>query len=217
MSKTVTSRRRQKLSKAAFMLIMKRTSRSNTIVAKHLTSESLNRLLAEFSGDERQAAAAYTNLRDSLVRFFQLKGDFAPDAAADETLDRVAVKIAENTPIDNVTKYSFGVARLIFLERLRFSQKETNAVKDYYAEKNTAASDSDTDEVNFFRECFRDLPSADRNFLQSYFTDLPYQKLTELRRRLTVETSVSVEQMRVKIFRLRKRLETCVRAKRENN
>ena len=107
-------------------------------MAKNLTAESLNSLLAKFSDDEREAAAAYTNLRDSLVRFFQLKGDVMPDAAADATLDRVALKIAENAPIENITKYSFGVARLIFFERWRLSQKQSNAVKDYYAEKNAA-------------------------------------------------------------------------------
>ena len=135
---------------------MWQTSESTLIVAKNLTVESLNRLLAEFSADERQAAAAYTNLRDSLIRFFELKGDSEPESAADETLDRTAAKVAANTPIDNLTKYSFGVARLIFLERLRLAQKEKNAAADFYAEKTVSANENEeTDDFQFFRECLR--------------------------------------------------------------
>ncbi len=186
-------------------------------MAKNLTSESLNLLLARFSEDERQAAVAYTNLRDSLIRFFALKGDSEPEAAADETLDRTALKVAADTPIDNIAKYSFGVARLIFLERMRLARKEKNAVEDFYTEREVLFIDAETDDFKFFRECFDRLPTVERTFLQSYFTDAPYEKLIETRRRLTVETGVSINQIRVKVSRLRKRLENCVRIKRKNN
>jgi DNA-directed RNA polymerase specialized sigma24 family protein len=186
-------------------------------VAKNLTSESLNLLLARFSEDERQAAVAYTDLRDSLVRFFALKGDSEPEAAADETLDRTALKVAAGTPIDNVTKYSFGVARLIFLERMRLARKEKIAAEDFYTGKEVSFIDAETDDFKFFRECFDRLPTAERTFLQSYFTDAPYEKLIETRRRLTSEAGISINQIRVKVSRLRKRLENCVRIKRKNN
>lgn len=186
-------------------------------MAKNLTSESLNLLLAKFSEDERQAAVAYTNLRDSLVRFFALKGDSEPEAAADETLDRTALKVAADTPIDNITKYSFGVARLIFLERMRLARKETNAAEDFYTGKGVSPIDAETDDFKFFRECFDGLPPAERTFLQSYFTDAPYQKIIETRRRLTSEAGVSINQIRVKVSRLRKRLENCVQVRRKNN
>ena len=104
-------------------------------MAKNLTSESLNLLLARFSEDKRQAAAAYTALRDSLVRFFEIKGDSEPEAAADATLDRTALKVAADTPIDDIRKYSFGIARLIFLERLRLSQKEKKPPKIFIPER----------------------------------------------------------------------------------
>lgn len=186
-------------------------------MAKNLTSESLNLLLAKFSEDERQAAVAYTTLRDSLVRFFALKGDSEPEAAADETLDRTALKVAADTPIDDIKKYIFGVARLIYLERVRHSQKEKNAAEDFYAGKQVFLMEVETDDFKFFRECFNRLPTGERIFLQTYFTDAPYEKLIETRRRLTDEAGVSINQIRVKVSRLRKRLEKCVRIRRKNN
>lgn len=188
------------------------------MVTKNLTSHALNSLLARFSEDERQSAAHYTALRDSLVRFFELKGDAEPETAADETLDRTALKVAADTPIDDVKKYSFGVARLIFLERRRFSKKEQLAAADFYGrDKISTASieNAETDDFHFLRECFESLSSAERAFLQTYFADLPAAKLTEQRRRLTVEKEISLNQMRVKVSRLRKRLENCVRARRK--
>lgn len=189
----------------------------NSAVEKNLTSQSLNRLLAELSENERQASAAYTNLRDSLVRFFELKGDSEPEAAADETLDRTAVKVAAETPIDDVKRYSFGVARLVFLERLRSSQKEKNAAEDFYRHKAVSTEESETGGFDFFRECFKALPTADRTFLERYFTDLPHEKTVEMRHRLSLETGVSLNQMRVRVSRLRKRLEECVRGRRKNS
>ncbi len=190
------------------------------MVTKNLTSHALNSLLARFSEDERQSAAHYTALRDALVRFFELKGDAEPETAADETLDRTAAKVAANTPIDDVKKYSFGVARLIFLERLRFSKKERLAAEDFYERGKTSAANvanADTDDFHLLRECFESLPTAERVFLGDYFADLPAAALTEQRRRLTVEKEISLNQMRVKVSRLRKRLDRCVRARRKKN
>ncbi len=189
----------------------------NLTVAKNLTAESLNLLLARFSADKRESAIVYTDLRDSLIRFFQLKGDAEPESAADETLDRTAAKIAAETPIIDVKKYCFGVARLIFLERTRLAHREKNAAEEFFKAGDSLTANSETNEFDFFRECFDSLPAADRNFLQNYFADLPYAELIESRRRLMGETGISLEQMRVKIFRLRKNLEKCVRLRRENN
>ncbi len=112
---------------------------------KILTAESYSLLLQTFSSDEEAAAIALTKLRDSLVRFFQIKGDFSPEEAADETLDRIATKLGEDVLIENVTKYSFGVARLVFLENLRKMQKAKKALEDYRAENERQKVGEETD------------------------------------------------------------------------
>lgn len=185
-------------------------------VAKNLTAESYSLLLKAFSSDEKEAALAYAKLRDSLARFFQLKGDSA-DEAADETLDRVAVKLGENVLIDDLTKYSFGVARLVFLERLRKMQKEKKAFENYRVENAHQKFDEEADDFSPFRECFESLPNADKSILRAYFIDLPHAELNENRQKLTDKLGVTLNNLRLKIFRLRRRLEDCVRGKRKNN
>ena len=182
-------------------------------MTKNITSESFNQLLKAISSDKLEAGVAYTKLRDSLVRFFQLKGDFAPDEAADETLDRVAIKFSQNTEIDDLTKYSFGVARFIFLERLKLANKEKIAAEGFYKDKISLKTEEESDGFSPLRECFERLDNEEKNILQTYFADIPHSKLIEQREQFSVKNDISVNNLRLKIFRLRQRLENCVKAK----
>ena len=179
-------------------------------MAKNLNSKSYSLLLETFSSDEKVAAFAYAKLRDSLIRFFQIKGDDAPDEAADETLDRVAAKLSEAVLIEDLTKYSFGVARLVFLENLRKAQKQKKAFEDFRLSNALQKNDEETDDFAPFRKCFESLPDAEKNILQTYFDDLPFDEINENRLKLTDKLGVSLNNLRLKIFRLRRRLEDCV-------
>ncbi len=186
-------------------------------MAKNLTAESYTLLLRAFSFDEGEAGEVLSKLRDALVRFFQIKGDADAEDAADETLDRVAAKISEAVAIEDLTKYSFGVARLVFLENLRKTQKANTAFQEYQDETERQKTGEETDDFSQMRECFAKLADADKSLLQAYFTDVPPAELDEKRRALTASLGVSQNNLRLKIFRLRRRLENCVREKRKNN
>ncbi len=117
-----------------------------------LTSESLAELLKAFSSNEDKAAFAYTKLRDSLVRYFQLKGISEADEAADETLDRLAEKIKQGVKIDNPSGFAFGIAKFIFLEKIRAAQTHLRAV-DSFSVKTEADSDlGNTDHLEPLRK-----------------------------------------------------------------
>ncbi len=178
-----------------------------------MTAESLKQLLTAFSTDPAAAGDAYQKLRESLRRYFEFKGDCAPETAADATLDRIARKISEGIEIADITKYGFAAARLIYLERLRLEQKQTNAARQFYAASDARAGDEENDGFAPMRECFGELPEADRKMLQNYFADLPSAELSARRQFLIDEQQMTLNQMRLRIFRLRKRLQNCVRAK----
>src|SRR5262249_39699376 len=59
-----------------------------------LTPEAFSKLLAELSPDPEVAGEKYEELRGQLIKFFEWRGSFFPDQRADETLNRVARKIA---------------------------------------------------------------------------------------------------------------------------
>ncbi|MBX7174055.1 MAG: hypothetical protein K1X72_23995 [Pyrinomonadaceae bacterium] len=182
-------------------------------MAEPLTTESFAKLLNDLSPVKESSAVSYTKLRASLIRFFQIKGDDEPEMAADETLDRVAVKVSNNVQIDDLTKYSFGVARFVFLERLKKTEKERIAVDGFYAEKTRFEIKEETDDYALQRECFENLKAEEKEFLRDYFADLPFEKSIEHREILAAKLDISTNNLRLKIFRLRQRLENCVKNK----
>lgn len=180
----------------------------------NLTSKNLTKLLAAFSDNRATAGVAYTKLRDSLVRFFRLKGDFDPDDAADETLDRVASKISQNIPIPDLTKFSFGIARFVFLERIKNNGKEQIAAQGFYGDKLLSMPEVEkNDDFSPLRECFNRLTDNEKQVLQDYFADLPHPNLLEHRKKIQMKYNISLSGLRVKIFRLRERLENCLKEK----
>ncbi len=178
-----------------------------------MTAESLKQLLNAFSSDPAAAGDAFQKLRESLNRYFTVKGDSAPETATDETLDRVARKISEGTAIEDMTKYGFAAARFVYLERLRLEQKQTTAAKTFYEAHEARAKGEERDDFALMRECFGEMSEADRQILRNYFADLPSAELVVRRQDLIDEQQITLNQMRLKIFRLRKRLQNCVRGK----
>ncbi len=177
---------------------------------KSLTAESLKKLLAAFSPDEAESAAAYTLLCDSLVRFFQLKGISDADKAADETIDRVAEKINQDASIEDLRKFAFGVARFVFLERLRREQRRSRAVDAFYLTDSATKEFGESAEIENFRECFNNLYDHERRLLLGYFQDLPADELFEQRRVLAERENIELNALRNRVSRLRKRLEECL-------
>ena len=183
-------------------------------MADYLNALSYSLLLRTLSSDEGAAASAYSKLRRSLVRFFELKGDPDAEQSADETLDRVSSKLTGNVLIEDLTKYSFGVARLVFFENLRKMQSQEKALKGYQVEGDRQALVDETDGFSQMRNCFDQLTSSDRELLYKYFADMRRSELDEERRKLAASLGATQNNLRLKIFRLRRRLEDCVRAKR---
>ena len=182
-------------------------------MANHLNAQSYSLLLKALAPDERAAEAAFLRLRGSLVRFFELKGDNDPVEAADETLDRVSSKLGQEVAIEQVTKYSFGVARLVFLENLRNTQRASNALREYGRHGEESTADDDADGFATMRDCFSELSEHNKELLRSYFADISRNSLDEKRQRLAAKTGLSINGLRLRIFRLRKQLEECVRRK----
>jgi DNA-directed RNA polymerase specialized sigma24 family protein len=178
---------------------------------KDLTSESLEKLLDAFSDDKAEAALAYTNLRDSLVRFFELKGVSDPDKAADETIDRIAGKLQQNTKIEDVRKFAFGVARFVFLERFRREQSRLHSLDMFVLKDSESREFGPSDEIAAFRECFKGLYDHERDLLLRYFEDLPADELFEKRQKLADREKIEINALRNRVSRLRKRLEDCLR------
>ena len=85
---------------------------------QNLDKNGFAALLEALGTDSAEAGAAYEELRVRLIRFFRWNQcQFAEDLA-DETLDRLAGKLAGSAePIVSPAGYATGIARMILLEQ----------------------------------------------------------------------------------------------------
>lgn len=183
------------------------------VMPKSLTSESLKKLLAALSSDEVEAVRLYTKLRESLVRFFQIKGVADEDESADETLDRVAEKLEQGAKIEDLRNFAFGVAKYVALEAIRREQTRARSADSFYLKDSATDEFGESDAVETLRECFKGLYERERRLILKYFEDLTADELYENRRKLAESENLSLNALRNRISRLRKRLEDCMRGR----
>jgi hypothetical protein len=172
--------------------------------------EEFARFLEYLSPDMEEAGRQYTRLHKKLVGFFYLKGVSESDKAADETLDRAAVKICAGTPVPDVNKYCLGIARNVVRERLRREHRETSVFFRFIEDLNDD-SDAEIERIErVLRPCFNQLAAEEQELLQSYCQLFRGRARAEHRRQLADNMKTSVLALRMRVTRLRGVLNACV-------
>jgi DNA-directed RNA polymerase specialized sigma24 family protein len=147
------------------------------------------------------------------MKFFDWRGAWAPDECADETLDRLAEKLAVDTQIDDVTRYAHGIARLVLLERLRRQAQDPlgPGSEDADLAGFPSISQGDTDEAlhHCFERCLAGLAEESRTVVLQYYVGEGRTKIDH-RRRLARSLGLSDNALRSRVQRLRERVEQCV-------
>jgi DNA-directed RNA polymerase specialized sigma24 family protein len=175
-----------------------------------LTRKALDRLLERLGPDREAAGAEYHSLRERLADYFDWKGVQWPESAADETLDRVARRLEEGEPVDRVQAYTYGVARLVLLERLRSQLREQCAAAGAAREWVAHPDGAHEGRIDYLARCLATLPPEDRALILDY-----YEKVGgshhDARRRLAQRLGIRYEALKTRAYRVRVRLEACLR------
>jgi len=181
--------------------------------ARAITAEGLARLLRRLGDDPERAGIEYERLRRTLMKFFDWGGAWAPDECADETLDRLADKLAVDTRIDDVARYAHGIARLVLLERLRRQAQDPLGRGADQADLSVFPSipQGETDEAlhHCFERCLAGLAEDSRTLVLEYYVGEGRTKIDH-RRRLARSLGLSENALRSRVQRLRDRVEQCV-------
>lgn len=165
-----------------------------------------DRLLDLFGGDAAAKAAGFARLRERLVSFFRWKGGRSPEDLADESLSRVARKLEAGERIDDVRRYSLGVARLVHLERVKEEVREREAL----AEAPAPVEDPPDELLAALETCMGAMPPEDATLLRAYLEGSGQTRI-DARAALAKTLATSLNALRIRAFRLRERLEECVR------
>ena len=136
-----------------------------------LTQEAFDQLLLALGGGDRESGSdKYLEIRRNLTRFFEWRGCSFPEDHADETINRIAKKVAEGEQILNPSGYAMGVARLLLLEILKSRQREQSALTEI-GQANDAYVDSNDgeDRLDCLRDCLQTLSADNRELILQYY------------------------------------------------
>ena len=186
-----------------------------------LDETAFHRLLEWLDQGTESNGERYVEIRDRLVSYFGRRNCPAPDDLADETLNRVARRLEEQVAIDDVgpAHYCYIVARFVLLESLRLRAREAASLDEIRAGlQSTDPPDADAVErertMECLERCLAASSAAERELIREYYrTDEGAAKVQ--RRRLAERLGLTANTLAIRAWRLRHRLERCVRECRE--
>lgn len=172
-----------------------------------LTQEAFDAFLKWLSPDREEAGRIYEKIRQNLVVLFDFRGCENSSDLADEAINRVAEKLLkpdENNPIYS-TQFIYGVARLIYLEQT--NKRKTVNIDDQNITAETEFSEGG-DKQDCMKNCLQQLAEADRLLIVQYY-NVEKNTKAELREKVAVRHQISLNNLRVKIKRIREKLLDC--------
>ena len=179
--------------------------------------QELAALLRALHPEPQRAAERYEEVRDWLRRFFVWRGSAWPDERADETIDRVARRLAAGETIQSpdVNRYFLGVARNVLREawrqeRRRGHQQDLESVAYRLRAADPEAELDESARVECLERCLAELDADSRALVQRYYEGRGVPRI-EARRVMADQLGVSQPTLRLRMHRLRARLEACVR------
>ena len=198
---------------------------SITLLRRHatLTREAFDKLLDSLDSDRLAAAEKYERIRQRLANFFEYRGCSSPDDYADITINCAAKKIDEGSQIYSSDPLSFfiGIARNILLEYWELASKRAasldhlpdvehprvDAIETIQHEEDLSRSEA---ELECLEECLEQTDSRNRELIVGYYVGEKGEKIRN-RKQLAMELDIAPAVLRLRAFRLREKLEGCVK------
>jgi DNA-directed RNA polymerase specialized sigma24 family protein len=176
-----------------------------------LTQDAFDKLLVVFGGGDRESGSEkYLEIRGNLTRFFEWRGCSFPEDHADETINRVAKKVAEGEEILNPAGYAMGVARLLLLEVLKGRQREQSALTEIGKSSEVYEAEDDGEgRLACLRNCLQTLSPDNRDLILQYYQGEKSEKIQN-RKKLMERLGIPVNTLRMRALRVRERLQGCV-------
>jgi DNA-directed RNA polymerase specialized sigma24 family protein len=183
-----------------------------------LTAEGFAALLVQLDPAPDLAAEKYETIRRKLIRLFEWRGCTSPEDLADETINRVARRLAEGIELRSNDPYGYfcGVAHLVYKEVLRRAAREHRAIESQgWPPPSFAAEDEPADDrLESLRRCLDGLPPDQRDLILRYYRgeDRPGESNIRNRQSLAQDLELPMNALRIRVHRVRRKLESCVQS-----
>ena len=179
---------------------------SDTKANKEVTREKFASFLAWLSPESEGAGEEYERVRFCLGTFFARRHCSHAEELADETINRVILKIGEER-IEHKLAYFYGVARNVYRESLRKERQHESLDEVQVAAKPAPEEQSFSSEC--LDKCLAELPAESRTLILEYFSDDKREKI-ESRRRISESLKMTQTALRMCVMRIKHKLKDCV-------
>jgi RNA polymerase sigma factor (sigma-70 family) len=172
--------------------------------------ESFDRLLAWLSSDREQAGKRYEEIRQSLIKIFTWRGVAEAEELADETINRVTRKLNDLTEIytGDPALYFYGVAKNVLIE---YQRQPRHIPLEEQQSILVPEDEPDTSEQIYecMERCLQKLSPNNREIILRYYKERRQAKIN-YRKDIAKQMGVSLNNLRVRIYRIRATLENCI-------
>jgi len=176
-------------------------------------TENFEEILAWLNPDREVAATMYVQPRHDLAKTFTFRGCSDPEGLTDEVFDRVGKKVLEVRPtyVGDPRLYFRAVANNLIKEDLKRSKTQVSLEEPEPREPTTTESDEDNaeDMEECLRSCLQKLSAENRKLIVNYYAKEKQAKIDH-RYELAQRFDISVETLRVRVFRIRESIAECI-------
>lgn len=168
-----------------------------------LNQEQFYALLDWLHADRDRAAEKYGLIQLRLVRFFVSRGCIDSEHLADKTINIVALKVKDlGNYVGDRALYFYGVAKFVYLQEVRNRR--------ILPPPPPPPPDPEPEILDAcLQRCLAQLPSEDRILVVAYEEEEKQARI-RLRKRLAGDLEITVNALRIKIYRLHVRLRKCL-------
>lgn len=180
-----------------------------------LTPAEFDALLAMLHTDREVAGQLYEGIRNRLIRMFEWRQCTHPEDLADETFNRVARKAAEGLRLQRSDPYPYfsGVAVHVRQEWERKERRKTYVLVEADWPPSASHEEEPDFRLEYLRQCLETLAADQRRLLLRYHQD---EQRIRSRKILCDELDIPMNALRIRVHRLRKKIEACVEEKLRN-
>ena len=174
--------------------------------------DSFEEILAWLNPDRELAGQMYVQLRHDLAKLFIWGRCADPEGLTDEVFDRVAKKVHEVRPtyIGDPRLYFRAVARNLIKENFKKIKTHLSFEDvDQSLQQISETEDDIEDMEECLHSCLRELRADKLELILGYYAKQRQAKIDH-RNELARRFGISVETLRVRVFRIRASLEDCI-------
>jgi DNA-directed RNA polymerase specialized sigma24 family protein len=170
-----------------------------------LTQEAFDKLLAWLAANRDEAGKKYEDIRRRLIKIFTCRGCSMAEELADETFNRVTLKIdvIAQDYVGDPALYFYGVANKIYLEYLRTSSRPSPP------QPNATQSDEVEEEYDCLERCMQQLPQSQRQLILDYYREDKRAKI-DYRKELADKLGIALNALRIRAYRIRAEMQACM-------